>query len=176
MKLLLTLAALAFVCNLNAQLLPDPLDPPHSQHVHTPTTPVIDGATNPELIPDGTAYRLVFVVAAESANPLPDEVARHSAYLGKLGMKDSDRQLLADALKVFKGQYDDLMKNYNDAAQVAMVHGQAPDTAALLRQREALVQSTRDKLKLLLTSEGITSLDAFVQAEKHSMKSQLAGQ
>jgi hypothetical protein len=30
MKLLLTLAALAFVCNLNAQLLPDPLDPPHS--------------------------------------------------------------------------------------------------------------------------------------------------
>jgi len=91
-------------------------------------------------------------------------------------MKGSDRQLLADALKAFKGQYDDLLKNYNDAAQVAIVHGQAPDIDAFLRQREALVQSTRDKLKLLLTSEGITSLDAFVKAEKRSMKTQLAGQ
>jgi hypothetical protein len=171
-EIFLTLVALAFVCDLNAQLLRDPSDPPHSQHVHTPTTPVIDGATNPELIPDGTAYRLVFVTAADSANPGPHELARHSAYLGKVGMNEGDRQLFADTLKVFKGQYDDLIKNYNDAAQVAIVDGQAPDIDAFLRRREALVQSTRDKLKLVLTNEGVASLDAFVKAEKRSMKTQ----
>lgn len=173
MKLLLALAAMALVCDLglNAQLLPDPLDTPHSAHVHT-TAPVIDGATNPELIPDSTAYRLVFVVAADSANPTPDEVAQHTAYLGRLGMNDNDRQLLAETIRGFKTQYDDLAKNYNDAAQVAITNGEQPDIGSFLAHREALVQSTRDKLKVVLTGGGLSALDAFVQREKRSMKTQ----
>jgi hypothetical protein len=172
-SLLLLLGALVALGSSAVAQLPDDLGPPAHEH-SAMAAPMIDGSKNPELIPDSTAYRLFFVSVAESANPTPEETARHKAHLSRTGLKDSDKASLTNVLKEFKAQYSDLIKNYNDAAQVALLQGQAPDYGAFLRQRDALVQSTRDKLKLALTPEGMTGLDAFVQGEKHKMKIQQA--
>lgn len=145
------------------------------ENVHTAASvPVIDGSLNPELIPDSTAYRLFFVSVAEGANPAPEEVARHKSHLARIQLKANDGQSLADALRTFKQQYDDLIKNYNGTADGAILQGEAPDYSGFLRQRDALVQTTRDKLKLALSPEALRKLDSFVQGEKLRMKIQPA--
>ncbi len=175
MKRLLFLASLllAFEVGALAQMLPPDISMPENMHTAA-SVPVIDGSLNPELIPDSTAYRLFFVSVAEGANPAPEEVARHKSHLARIQLKDNDGQLLADALRTFKQQYDDLIKNYNGAADVAILHGEAPDYAGFIRQREALLQTTRDKLKLALSPGALAKLDSFVQGEKLKMKIQPA--
>jgi hypothetical protein len=44
------------------------------------------------------------------------------------------------------------------------------DISAFVQQRDALVQLTRDALKVGLTPQGVANLDAHVQAEKKSMR------
>jgi len=171
--LLLTSLLLAFGVGAFAQMLPPDITMPEDMHTSA-HVPVIDGFVNPELISDSTAYRLFFVSVAEGANPAPEEVSRHKSHLAKVGLKDNDGQSLAEVLRTFKQQYDDLVKNYNGVADVAILRGEAPDYSAFLRQREALVQSTRDKLKQVLTPEALTKLDGFVQGEKQKMKIQPA--
>ena len=177
MKRLLLLASLllAFEVGAFAQMLPPDVSMPDMHS--TPSVPVIDGSINPELIPDSTAYRLFFVSVAEGAegaDPPAEEVARHKAHLSRIQLKDADGKSLSNALKTFKAQYDDLIKNYNGVADVAILQGEAPDYSAFLRQREALVQSTRDEQKLVLSPEALTKLDGFVQGEKRKMKTQPA--
>ncbi len=168
--LLLASLLLAFKVGALAQMLPPDISMPDMHSA--PSVPVIDGSINPELIPDSTAYRLFFVSVAEGSNPAPEEVARYKSHLARIQLKATDGQSLADALRIFKQQYDDLLKNYNDAASVAILQGEAPDYSAFLRQRDALVQATRDKLKLALSPEALAKLDSFVQGEKLRMKIQ----
>jgi hypothetical protein len=53
--------------------------------LHTHSAPlsdqVIDGAVHPELIPDSTAYRLVFIVIGEPPNPAPQKTVLQTARL-----------------------------------------------------------------------------------------------
>ncbi|HEV7219859.1 MAG TPA: hypothetical protein VGN39_13375 [Terriglobales bacterium] len=161
--LLLTSLLLAFEVGAFAQMLPPDISMPENMHAAA-SVPVIDGSLNPELIPDSTAYRLFFVSVAEGANPAPEEVARHKSHLARIQLKDNDGQSLADALRTFKQQYDDLIKNYNGTADVAILQGEAPDYSGFLRQRDALVQTTRNQLKLAISPVGMLKLDALFRA------------
>jgi hypothetical protein len=161
---------LAFAVGAFAQMLPPDVSMPEMHSAAN--VPVIDGAKNPELIPDSTAYRLFFVSMAEGASPAAEEVARHQAHLARVQLNDTEGQLLVDALKTFKTQYDELVGHYNNLADLALQKGEAPDYNAFLKQREALVQSTRDELMLALSDEGLAKLDVFVQGEKRKMKIQ----
>ena len=82
MKRLLLLASLllAFEVGAFAQMLPPDIN--MSDMHSAPSAPVIDGAKNPELIPDSTAYRLFFVTTADSATATDAEKVRHRAHLG----------------------------------------------------------------------------------------------
>lgn len=131
---------------------------------------MIDGAEHPELVPDSTAYRLYFIVVSETPNPSDEQKRRQLAHLRKIGLGGGDLQSLISALETFKLQYTDLIARYNESAEEAINAGAEPDINTFLLQRDGLVQSTRDKLKSLLTPEGLLRLDALVQAEKKSMK------
>jgi hypothetical protein len=176
MARLLAVSVALVVCSLNvvAQLLPDPLDPPGS-HVHSPAAGsqlnpgMIDGAQHPELIPDSTAYRLFLVAVEQIPNITAAQTGFKKAHILRLGLNDNDAQAFAKVVENFRTRYDDLIKNYNDAAEVALPQGQAPDYDTFLRQRDALVQNARDDLSKMLTAEGMSKMDAVIQSEKSHM-------
>jgi hypothetical protein len=142
--------------------------------LHTHSAPlsdqVIDGATHPELIPDSTAYRLVFVVIGEPPNPAPQRTALQTARLNAAGLTGNDAQAAIGILATFKTKYADLVTSYNQAVVGAQQAGAAPDLPAFLASRGALVQSARDALTSVLTPQGAASLDSYVQHEKQRMK------
>ena len=140
-----------------------------SNHNH-PASGVIDGAVHPELIPDSVAYRLYFVAVSEMPNPTDEQKARQSAHLAKMGLADADLHSIILVLEDFKVQYTNLVARYNESANAAQRSGDKPDIDGFLLQRDGLVQGTRERLKSLLTPDGVKRLDAHVQAEKQSMK------
>jgi hypothetical protein len=162
---------LAFAVGAFAQMLPPDVSMPENMHSNASAL-VIDGAKNPELIPDATAYRLFFVTTADSATATEVEKARHRAHLGGAGLNDVDAQTFVGLMQTFNAEYQTLIKTYNDEVKNAIASDQAPDIAAFLAKRDALVQGVRDKLKSTLTSTGVSNLDNFVQGEKQHMKIQ----
>jgi hypothetical protein len=142
--------------------------------LHTHSAPlsdqVIDGATHPELIPDSTAYRLVFIVIGEPPNPAPQRTVLQTARLNAAGLTGNDAQAAIGILATFKTKYADLVTSYNQAVMGAQQAGAAPDLPAFLASRDALVQSARDALMSVLTPQGAASLDSYVQHEKQRMK------
>jgi len=141
-------------------------------HDHTVTTPdnVIDGSQHPELIPDADAYRLYFVAISEMPNPTDEQKARQIAHLKKIELQDSDLQSTIIALEEFRVQYTNLIAQYNESAEAAQKAGVKPDIDTFLLQRDALVQATHERVKSVLTPDGLTRLDAHVQREKRGMK------
>jgi hypothetical protein len=131
---------------------------------------VIDGAAHPELIPDSTAYRLLFVVVGEPPNPTPQGVVRQAARLNAAGLTGNDAQAAVGVLATFKTRYADLLAHYNQAVLGAQRAGPAPDLPSFLAARDALVQSTRCALTSALTPKGAASLSAYVQHEKAHME------
>ena len=89
---LLTLLALFVV---NAQSVPP-----------GPTTKLVvlvDGAKNPEQIPDDLAYRHFLVAVATHEKPSAEESGRQKAQLAPLGLAEADRQQLAAGHAHFSG-------------------------------------------------------------------------
>jgi len=157
------------VSTSNAQVTSAPA--PH-QHPTVVQSPVIDGATNPELIPDSLAYRLYFVAVSTAQNPSDDERKRQRTHLAKTGLADSEQEALVAVLTDFRSNYDALIAQYNEAAKAALAHNQAADISTLLNALDGLVQTTRDKLTLRLSPGGRALLHAFVISEKKSMRLQ----
>jgi hypothetical protein len=139
--------------------------PPH-QH---PATTVIDGALNPDLIPDSVAYRLyLFTVSMKQGPTQVDQECQH-AHLIRTGLSDADRQVFVSILSGFRTQYDALEATYN---ALATANGTNANISTLLTQLDDLVQSTRNTINAQLSSPGAARLNAFVLAEKKNMKVQ----
>ena len=131
---------------------------------------VIDGSKNPELIPDSTAYRLYLVTISELPNATAKDRTRQQSHLGMIGLQEIDRQRLITVLADFKSQYLALIDRYNQSATAALARNEQPNQNLFSQQRDDLVQSTRDALKLALTANGMARFNAQVQAEKAHMK------
>ena len=138
--------------------------PPH-QH---PATAIIDGAVNPDLIPDAVVYRLyLFTVSTRQSPTQVDQECQH-AHLMRTGLSDADRQVFVGVLSGFRGKYDALEAAYNALASA----NSNADISTLLTQLDDLVQSTRNTINAQLSSQGAARLNAFVLAEKKNMKVQ----
>lgn len=138
--------------------------PPH-QH---PATAIIDGAVNPDLIPDAVAYRLyLFTVSTRQSPAQVDQECQH-AHLMRTGLSDADRQVFVGVLSGFRAKYDALEAAYNALASA----NSSADISTLLTQLDDLVQSTRNRINAQLSSQGAARLNAFVLAEKKNMKVQ----
>jgi hypothetical protein len=131
---------------------------------------MIDGSVHPELIPDLTAYRLYLVAISEMPNPTDEQNKRQLAHLGKIGFGTSDLKSAITVFTDFKVQYTALIANYNASTEAALRVGATTDVKAFLAQRDELVQVTRDKLKALITPEGMARMDKQVQSEKKQMR------
>jgi hypothetical protein len=148
---------------------------PHAMMQQTASN-VIDGATNPELIPDSVAYRLYFSVVALAPNAPASQTQAQAAHLRGIGLGDQDKTTLVTALATFATQHAALIKSYNDGVATAQTLGLSPaaNYAAFTVQQDALVQATRSGLGLAITPEGLARLQAHIQSEKRRMQIQAA--
>jgi hypothetical protein len=135
--------------------------PPH-QHAAT----VIDGAKNPELIPDSTAYRLWLVTVSELPSATAQDSDRQRSHLASLELTELENLQLVTLLADFKGQYLTLIERYNESAKAALAHGVQPNLNLFLQQRDDLVQSTRAAIALRLSPESVSRIDAVVHEHK----------
>jgi len=155
---------------LPAQELQDKLEVPH---VHN-SPALIDGAKNPELIPDVTAYRLFFVAVSHNPTAVPEEKARHANLAKRVRLADADNEALASLMATFRAQYDELTRAYNEDVQAAVASGATPDVSIFFAKRDALVLAIVAKIKGTMTTEGATALHTFIQHEKAGMRIQSA--
>jgi hypothetical protein len=103
-------------------------------------------------------------------NPTDAQKQLRDMHFRKAGLADSDAQAAAIVLDSFKADYSDMIKNFNDSAEIAFANGSTPDFEHFALMRDALVQATRDKLKQVLSSTGMDLIDTLVQREKSSMR------
>ncbi len=139
---------------------------------HFQPTAIIDGKDHPELIPDLTAYRLFFIAVGETPNPTEERKARQRAFIHKMGnVGDVDEQAIVQTLADFKVRFNAMVSEFNKRVENAVKSGASlPDTDEFLKQRDQLVQQTRDKLQLETSPDGMANLDAHVQREKRRMQ------
>ncbi len=78
-----------------------------------------------------------------------------------MGLSPSDIDAAIGVLAIFKVQYQELITGYNQM--------NTKDANAFVQDRDALVQLTRDALKIALTPQGMSDLHAHIQAEKKFM-------
>jgi hypothetical protein len=143
--------------------------PPTHQHN---ATPVVDGATNPDGIPDAVAYRLCMVAFSVSQTPTETERNRQNAQLAHIGLGKGDQQALAGIIADFKAKHDALIAEYNAMATAAAAHNETTDGAILMAKLDDLVQTTRNTIATQLSAQGVSRLRSFVVGEKKSMKVQ----
>lgn len=136
---------------------------------HTPPAGVIDGAKNPELVPDSTAYRLFFIATAESADATPEQRLRQKAKLTPIELPDADLELVIEILAGFKADYAERISQYNASVVMANESGVSPNLRAFIEDRDFLVQVTRDTLRSALKPDSMTRFDTYVQAQKRHM-------
>ena len=149
--------------------------PPHNHSAANVQT--IDGAKNPELIPDNTAFRLWLVTVSTLPNASVQERERQEAHFNRLHFSSPlDRPLLQSILTNFKSQYTSLINHYNEAQKAAWASGPVPiaqqqaDLKLLLEQRDELVAATRVAITNQLSTEGANHVMAHVVSEKQFMK------
>src|ERR1700730_13077999 len=130
---------------------------------------MIDGAKNPTLVPDSTAYRLFFLAASETPDATSQRQLRQRAVLAEVGLNDTELASAIVILNGFKTEYAERIKQYNDTVARANAMGIPPDLAGFLRERDLLVQITRDALRSSLSPEAMARFDAHVQEEKRHM-------
>ncbi len=127
----------------------------------------IDGAKNPELIPDDVAYRLVFLAFAEPENATDEERARARGKINGVGLGEDD----ADALLLLLSQFHTQMAGMD--TQVAQIQVRSPilhplSTDAqkvldLYKQRDQLFADTMAALPAKLSPEGVAQLQAYLE-------------
>lgn len=141
-----------------------------TQMMHAAPETLIDGTRHPELIPDATAYRLVFTVLGLAADATPDERTAQALRLRNAGLSDTDVNAAMVALDSFRSQYTDAIQIFNKSAHNAIASGGTPDLKSFDRRRDALVQATQDELKRVLSPGGMAAIDSLVQLEKKRMR------
>lgn len=139
------------------------------QHV-MPQAVVTDGKDHPEQIPDLIAYRLFFVASSVPPNANQKDSLRQQSQLKKLPLADADLQAFVAEMADFSQTYGDLIQNYNDSVQFAVSKNNTPDGDSFLQRRDLLVRAAVDQLRVALSPEGFSRLEATIQAEKFYMK------
>jgi hypothetical protein len=121
----------------------------------------VDGSKNPGLIPDRAAYRLVLLSLSTSASPTTQETAKQEAVLKRMGLSDTDKTALKQALITFGAA------NSQWQREVA-AGGPGGGSSQLDSAGWANVENTRQVLAQQLTSDGNAKLAQFVtQAKTH---------
>lgn len=139
------------------------------EHLSQKNGNIIDGAKHPELVPDSAAYRLFFASTSVRRDATTQERSQQRTKLEPIEMSDAELQVVVGILDQFKADYTDLIDRYNAHVVDANSKGIPPDFKGFLRDRDLLVETTRDTLRSALTPESLARFDAYVQGEKRHM-------
>lgn len=135
---------------------------------------VVDGAKNPELIPDSTAYRLWLVTVSVPTNATDKQRTFQRAHLNRVHLAAADNAQLVSLPTDFKNQYQRLISQYNESAKAALLGGKQADQQSFLQARDDLVSRTRAAITRGLAPESAALIDAHVQREKAHMQLHLS--
>ncbi len=134
----------------------------------------IDGAKNPELIPDDVAYRLLFLAVAEPDNATEEQKARARAKIRAANLREEDVASFLGVASEFRNQVDSL------AAQAAKIRGGIPlvhpdsvvarQLSQLEKQEDQVLANTIGIINNTLTQEGSRKLQAHIQSIKRDIK------
>ena len=135
---------------------------------------MIDGAKNPELIPDDVAYRLVLLAVAEREDATDAQKARFRAKIASAGLKEDDTVALLVIVGALQKQLDALNAQANQIlARDPLPLAGTPDYQQLVelsKQREPVFAQAMSALPARLSADGAAKLLAYVQKEKRGMK------
>jgi hypothetical protein len=149
-----------------------PVPPPPSAATDPPGT--IDGAKNPELIPDDVAYRLVLLAVAEPEDASDAQKARFRAKIAPAGLNEADTEAFRLILAALQKQLDALNAQANQIlARDPMPLAGTPDYQQLVelsKQRQPVFAEAMSALPARLSADGVAKLQAYVQNEKRRMK------
>jgi hypothetical protein len=149
-----------------------PAQPPPTVATDPPGT--IDGAKNPELIPDDVAYRLVMIGVAEPQNATDAQKARFRAKITGARLSDDDAEAFRLILADLQQQLDALNAQANQIlARDPLPQPGTPDYQQLLdlsKQRQPAFAQAMSALPARLSADALAKLDAYVQNEKRRMK------
>jgi hypothetical protein len=149
-----------------------PVQPPPSAVADPPGT--IDGAKNPELIPDDVAYRLIFLAFAMPEDATAEQKARARGKINSIGFNDDDAdaflRLLAEFHKGLVPIDTEVAEIYRRSPILSPYSTDAARVRELGKQREKLVGDTIAALPARLSPEGVARLQAYLQQAKRGMK------
>ncbi len=127
------------------------------------TSGVVDGAVNPELIPDRVAYSLVFRLIAN--RQIAEEKSRIRAYIRQMGLSDADTDGLIAAAEEFQQRVGELDAQAKQIKASNRGNSSAQLTAHLVQlqhQKEAIVDHIVVRLPLRLSGDGLGKLRQHV--------------
>jgi hypothetical protein len=137
----------------------------NSPHTHPATPNIIDGSQTPERIPDGEAYKLLFLSISLTPDKLNDQeaVARRIAFVTQTGVSSDEISQVITIADDFRTQYEALSTAYNEKATADAAKGVVDDPTKFANDLNGLVAMTR------LSLQGALSTDDLLKFHSHAM-------
>jgi hypothetical protein len=134
----------------------------------------IDGAKNPELIPDEVAYRMLFLAVAEPEDATDEQKARARGKIAAARFSEEDTEAFLKLTTDFHKEMTTVIsQNAEIRARNPLPDRQSTDWAILvgLRKRmEANVTNTIAALPARLSEDGLRKLHAHLEIVKRGIK------
>lgn len=161
-----TVAIALSITSQKAVSAPSAKNVPQSAQSKVDKPGTIDGAKNPQMIPDTTAYSLLFDLIANRRTEA--EKGRIHAYLRQAGLEDADSDALIVAAEEFRQQAGALdaqaasinVRSHTDHA--ALSSNDVAQLRQLGKQREMLVQGAIASLPRRLSVSGMAKLHQHI--------------
>ncbi len=134
----------------------------------------IDGAKNPELIPDEVALRMIVLAVAEPADATEEQKERERAKLRPMGFNEDDAATFVGLLSEFRTQLHGLDQQAAEVYVRAPIPHPASTEYELLidlgKQKDRLIANTVAAMPAKLSAEGFERLQAFLPEAKKGIK------
>jgi hypothetical protein len=118
---------------------------------------VVDGAKNPERIPEDLAYRHFISVTAVSTGATRRDISRRDAFVGQLRLSPADRT----AYLVAVGDVRDRLTSIEQQGRAA-VHGDIAAADFAKRQRDDVLDEAAERIRTSLSFDGAERIRAHV--------------
>jgi hypothetical protein len=134
----------------------------------------IDGAKNPELIPDEVAYKMLFLSIMEPENPTEAQKARQEAKLRMIGLSQDDEASFLARLGEFRDRIGEVGARSEEILKAApnpsRDSAEWQELSDLDQQAGAAVADAVEALHTGLSQEGFAKLQARLLEFKHTIK------
>jgi hypothetical protein len=97
----------------------------------------IDGAKSPELIPDSTAFRLVFLSLRAPTSPNATDLKKQSSLLKHIGFSDDDAVAAKNIINDFGTAYDDWRESFARPVLPSMYQTRGPNARLSFKRLSA---------------------------------------